>query len=475
MIVQTMQHILGKNIGRELRISYLEIYKERVYDLLAVNPTATDLPIREDVDHNILVPDLVAIPIRSMGQFSELWARGVANRRTAATRLNAHSSRSHSCLIIHISGANPAKLHLIDLAGSEDNRKTANAGERLAESGAINKSLFVLGQVVDALNSGALRVPYRDSKLTRLLQDSLGGRAYALIVANVAPTTDFIVETNNTLMFASKTRQVENNPVLARDIKRSVDNVEALVDGKGKRIKSSSPSTISPPIINKARKKESNPFDGQVIGIGLKKLISENITKEQVARTLREITRGTLLSPLLKGDMSALQQQTLKGKNTTRSPLSKVPKKARARKIEEFSMDPQVSQLLPLVEPELLRIINYGTEREIRELSEIGKKRAEAIVGYRRDRPDGEVHTLAELVESGIISNKVMSKIIVSNALEQVDFVQKDYQPEKRSCIIDDYNTLSINRQVMTMTKRVNPIAIATSEADSCFANDSTL
>jgi len=100
---------------------------------------------------------------------------------------------------------------MIDLAGSEDNRRTDNRGVRVLESGHINRSLFVLGQVVNALNSGHSRVPYRDSKLTRLLQDSLGGTSQAIMIANIAPTSDFFNDTFNTLNFASHSKKIVNN------------------------------------------------------------------------------------------------------------------------------------------------------------------------------------------------------------------------------------------------------------------------
>lgn len=105
------------------------------------------------------------------------------------------------------------KLYLIDLAGSEDNRRTGNQGIRLKESGAINLSLFTLSKVVDSLNSGtAIRVPYRDSKLTRLLQDSLGGSAHSVMITNIAPEYKHYFDTFSALNFAAKSKLVVNKP-----------------------------------------------------------------------------------------------------------------------------------------------------------------------------------------------------------------------------------------------------------------------
>lgn len=105
------------------------------------------------------------------------------------------------------------KLYLVDLAGSEDNRRTGNQGIRLKESGAINLSLFTLSKVVDSLNSGTgCRVPYRDSKLTRLLQDSLGGSAHSVMITNIAPEYKFYFDTFTALNFAAKSKLVINKP-----------------------------------------------------------------------------------------------------------------------------------------------------------------------------------------------------------------------------------------------------------------------
>lgn len=105
------------------------------------------------------------------------------------------------------------KLYLVDLAGSEDNRRTGNQGIRLKESGAINLSLFTLSKVVDSLNSGTTgRVPYRDSKLTRLLQDSLGGSAHSVMITNIAPEYKYYFDTFSALNFAAKSKLIVNKP-----------------------------------------------------------------------------------------------------------------------------------------------------------------------------------------------------------------------------------------------------------------------
>ncbi|XP_036921312.1 kinesin-like protein KIF22 [Sturnira hondurensis] len=199
-------------------MSYLEIYQEKVLDLL--DPASGDLVIREDCRGNILIPGLTQKPITSFADFEQHFLPASRNRTVGATRLNQRSSRSHAVLLVKVDQRErlapfrqrEGKLYLIDLAGSEDNRRTGNKGLRLKESGAINSSLFVLGKVVDALNQGLPRVPYRDSKLTRLLQDSLGGSAHSILIANIAPEKCFYLDTVSALNFAARSKEVINRP-----------------------------------------------------------------------------------------------------------------------------------------------------------------------------------------------------------------------------------------------------------------------
>ncbi|XP_038636832.1 kinesin-like protein KIF22 [Scyliorhinus canicula] len=207
-----------------ITMSYLEIYQEKVLDLLETGHQ--DLPIREDREKNIFIPNLTQQPISSFVEFEQFFLPATEKRTTASTKLNCRSSRSHSVLLIKVvklETVSPfrqltGKLYLIDLAGSEDNRRTGNQGIRLKESGAINTSLFVLSKVVDALNQGLCRIPYRDSKLTRLLQDSLGGTAHSVMITNIAPEYKHYFNTLTALNFAAKSKLVVNRPFIQETI-----------------------------------------------------------------------------------------------------------------------------------------------------------------------------------------------------------------------------------------------------------------
>ncbi|XP_078599630.1 kinesin-like protein KIF22 [Branchiostoma floridae x Branchiostoma japonicum] len=251
-------------------ISYLEIYQEKVYDLLETKNH--DLQIREDRDRNIFIPGLSEKTITDFQQFEKHFVPASQNRTTASTKLNSRSSRSHSILLLKVVKTQQVppyrqltgKLYLIDLAGSEDNRKTGNQGIRLKESGAINTSLFVLGQVVDALNSGQARIPYRDSKLTRLLQDSVGGTSHACMIVNLAPEESFYTDTYTTLNFAAKSKQIVNRPftreimVRPREVlKRPADSV---TDAASKRVRIEDPCTPTTPAVVQTPAKPPAPF-----------------------------------------------------------------------------------------------------------------------------------------------------------------------------------------------------------------------
>ncbi|KAJ0976380.1 hypothetical protein J5N97_018345 [Dioscorea zingiberensis] len=162
------------------------------------------------------VPDASLIPVTSTSEVIELMNIGQRNRAVGATALNDRSSRSHSCLTIHVQGRDMASgtilrgcMHLVDLAGSERVDKSEAKGERLKEAQHINKSLSALGDVIAALAQKNSHVPYRNSKLTQLLQDSLGGQAKTLMFVHISPEADAIGETISTLKFAERVATVE--------------------------------------------------------------------------------------------------------------------------------------------------------------------------------------------------------------------------------------------------------------------------
>ena len=178
--------------------------------------------IHEDNDKNVFVKDLALIPVTTVEEVMAVINMGLQLRATHETKINEVSSRSHTVFTINVIQRDVATgsslkgmLNLVDLAGSERLKKSESSGQRLKEALHINTSLTALGKVVLALdpssNSGT-HVPYRDSKVTRLLQNSLGGNSYTTLVATIHPVAEYAEESLSTLMFANRCRNVQNTP-----------------------------------------------------------------------------------------------------------------------------------------------------------------------------------------------------------------------------------------------------------------------
>ncbi|XP_072373749.1 centromere-associated protein E [Scyliorhinus torazame] len=201
-----------------LRASYVEIYNESVSDLLA-GPKRRPLEVREDVNRTVYVAGLAEELAVTYEDVMKLVRKGEKNRHYGETKLNQHSSRSHTIFRVIVESRDKtneavmvAHLNLIDLAGSERASQTGTEGVRLKEGCFINRSLFVLGQVIKKLSDGQAGVflNYRDSKLTRILQNSLGGNARTLIICTITPVG--FEETLSTLQFASTAKFMKNTP-----------------------------------------------------------------------------------------------------------------------------------------------------------------------------------------------------------------------------------------------------------------------
>ncbi|OCK82299.1 kinesin-domain-containing protein [Lepidopterella palustris CBS 459.81] len=204
------------NIEYTVRVSYMEIYMERIRDLLA--PQNDNLPVHEEKNRGVYVKGLLEIYVSSVPEVYEVMRRGGMARAVAATNMNQESSRSHSIFVITVTqknvetgSAKSGQLFLVDLAGSEKVGKTGASGQTLEEAKKINKSLSALGMVINSLTDGkSTHIPYRDSKLTRILQESLGGNSRTTLIINCSPSSYNDSETLSTLRFGVRAKAIKN-------------------------------------------------------------------------------------------------------------------------------------------------------------------------------------------------------------------------------------------------------------------------
>jgi kinesin family protein 5 len=215
---QIFEHISAQpgNITATVRVSYLEVYREQINDLLT--PDTKPLHVRGDAKSSKgrYVQGLAAEYVASEEQLLQILDRGEQQRKTGATKMNAGSSRSHSVFTIIVQHRNEeteesweGKLNLVDLAGSEKVGKTGATGKTLKEAQMINKSLSALGNVIKALADKRAHVPYRDSQLTQILQSSLGGNTKTSMIVACSPHPDNAAETKSSIAFGKRAKTVQ--------------------------------------------------------------------------------------------------------------------------------------------------------------------------------------------------------------------------------------------------------------------------
>lgn len=337
--------ILGALFSIEMSVAYMEIYNEKVYDLLS--PEMRPLPVRDDSDGKVVVQGLTEKKVENIEEFRDAFAQGAKKRKSAKTLLNAESSRSHAVLSIFVSLSTESsvvrtKINLVDLAGSECNKRTGNEGERMIESANINRSLFVLNKVITSLGREGSRVPFRDSKLTRILQDSLGGMSDCLLVINVRG--DASSDTLSTLSFASKTRKIRLKPAeeKARNAWRP-------------------------------RQAPKEPLSRSGV-------LPRNIPKGNSGRKAWKRTDGSVPRAGANANVAARKEKACWR-----------PREKEAR------TEPAVR--LAIQEKELLAILNSGDFLLVKSLPLIGDKRAQKILRLSKER---EIFRLNELLDLGI-------------------------------------------------------------------------
>ncbi|XP_048453443.1 kinesin-like protein KIF3C isoform X2 [Rhincodon typus] len=234
-----------------VRASYLEIYQEEIRDLLNKDENKK-LELKEKPETGVYIKDLSSFVTKNVKEIEHVMNVGNQTRSVASTNMNEYSSRSHAIFVVTVEcselgldGENHirvGKLNLVDLAGSERQSKTGVQGERLKEATKINLSLSALGNVISALVDGkSTHIPYRDSKLTRLLEDSLGGNAKTIMVATIGPASCNYEESLITLRYANRTKNIKNKPrinedpkdALLREFQEEIARLKAQLERRG--------------------------------------------------------------------------------------------------------------------------------------------------------------------------------------------------------------------------------------------------
>ncbi|KAJ3123078.1 hypothetical protein HK098_002227 [Nowakowskiella sp. JEL0407] len=299
-ITHIFQHIIDSP-EREflLRVSYLEIYNENIRDLLA--PEKDNLKVNEDITRGIFVKNLTEEIVSSPQEVAKLMIKGDRNRHVGETNMNERSSRSHTIFRMDIESRDReegkkgrssiggavkiSSLNLVDLAGSERVGHTGAEGIRLKEGGHINKSLLTLGTVIKKLSENGGHIPYRDSRLTRILQPSLGGNARTAIICTITPSNVFMDETVGTLKFASRAKTIKNKP----EVNETISD-EALLKQYKKEIRDLKEQLD----VVKARESQTDLSRTSVSSVN--KETDQNAIREKLEHMMNMILTGSKLS-----------------------------------------------------------------------------------------------------------------------------------------------------------------------------------
>lgn len=330
VIPNSFEHIFS-HIARSqnqqylVRASYLEIYQEEIKDLIAKDQTKR-LELKERPDTGVYVKDLSSFVCKSIKEIEHVMTVGNQNRSVGATNMNVHSSRSHAIFIITVehSDLGPdgkhhirvGKLNLVDLAGSERQVKTGTSGDRQKEAIKINLSLSALGNVISALVDGkSSHVPYRDSKLTRLLQDSLGGNAKTIMIANIGPASYNYEETLTTLRYANRAKNIKNKPrvnedpkdALLREFQQEISRLKAQLAARDTKKKKKRPSKeMSSPGAEDGNEDE---FDEELSSASLAHTLEEERAAIMNDHSLIAEEKAKLLGEVQKRQEQLLREQ----------------------------------------------------------------------------------------------------------------------------------------------------------------------
>ncbi|XP_024940252.1 osmotic avoidance abnormal protein 3 isoform X2 [Cephus cinctus] len=374
-------------------LSYLEIYNERLRDLLQDSSAESEglLQLKEDSSRGTYVAGgLREVTVKDAAECARLVEQGDRRRAAAATKMNAASSRSHAVLTLALeaiainendkrgSAVRRGRLHLVDLAGSERQARTGATGDRLKEAASINLSLSALGNVISALAAGNGRhVPYRDSKLTRLLRDSLGGNARTLMIACVSPCDLDADETLSTLRYAARARCIKNKPVVNEDPK------DALLRQYQLELQR----------LRKLLESNDNPRGG--LTLSKDEDDREGRYEDEVERLKRECENSTLSAQKLQEELSLLRSR-FEGSGFTADGSS-----GACLETERKGQDEELDSEREEKRRKKREIARKEVMRRLERLTIGGEARGDAEARRRRERRRKRLEALAGALEAG--------------------------------------------------------------------------
>lgn len=408
-----------------VRASFLEIYKDDVFDLLSTSKRQK-MEVKEDKNKGVYVRDLSTYNVACANDLLKVLKVGQKQRKVGATKMNEGSSRSHSMLTITIESSETlkgetgketiqykvGKLHLVDLAGSERQKKTEASGDRLDEAKSINWSLTVLGNCIKALiTSTSSHVPYRDSKLTRLLQDSLGGNTKTCMVAAIGPASSNFEETVSTLRYADRAKQIKNKPTINEDSKDTLmremrDEIEKLKNMLANRkggmsmplASLTSPIVISADDHEKMQSISSLPADmitEQIIEKVVE--VDSGITAERLAAVTDEAERELLkLKSKTALESKREKQHVALVEQTTAEQEKALMQKQSQLSAEEKEME-AIAQMIRLKEQQLL---SGGEQLQLAEQRKRELEQIESELNARKKKQQELRNELAEADEA---------------------------------------------------------------------------
>ncbi|KAI5149266.1 kinesin family member 22 [Enteropsectra breve] len=354
-----------------VQISVIEIYNEKTIDLL--DNKEKNLVT---VGNSVFLQSMESKTCNDMSEMNCILHEAMRNRKTGDTALNKSSSRSHLVIKLAFSGCS---FSLVDLAGSENNKKSGNSGVRMEESLNINRSLFVLHKVVNSIVSGEKRIPYRDSKLTRLLQDSIGGSSCSFLIATIIDSYENMGEAINTLNFASKSSKIVNriektgcdtafifSQMSKSAIKKNIQESTGATKTKEIHAADKDPNEMTPMTKKKSYLCFLNRAQALEASNQFKKALEEYKTLEKISGTKQAQEK-----------IKELREKLRKTKNT-------------------------------MTKEKALEILNSGDFIEIKKIGGVGDKRAQSIVEFIKN---GKVFSDLEELRS-IFSENIYMQIV---------------------------------------------------------------